>query len=185
MRGGGRAGGEAFAGRGAGGIKVGHEAPDVGGIEKVDRGHGHKIGIAQKLGAVAEGATHGLREKVQFGGGVGAEGGDVVRLDHAEHLEQGDAGGGGRGHGDDFMAAVGAADGLALDGAQGGEIGGGDEAAVRGHVGREELRGLAFVKLARALGLQAGERRGEFGLGKNFAHAVVIAVAQEDAFRFG
>ena len=52
-------------------------------------------------------------------------------------------------------------------------------------IGSEEVSGLAFVEIFRALFLNAFESAGEVGLFEGFAEFVERAVFEEDAFGFG
>ena len=178
---GGFTGSEAVARCGFGGVEIFHETGEISAVEKPRGGNVHEIRVAEEFSAVAEGAAHDFDEEVVFRGGVGAELGDVKGLEHAEHLQQGDAARAGRGHGDDLVAAVVAAQGRALDGGITFEVGEGDVAAVFGHGVGDEAGGFAFVKFARAVFLEAGEGGGELGLAPEDAGLVKRAVGEVDA----
>jgi hypothetical protein len=77
---------------------------------------------------------------------------EVVAAEHVEHLEQRDASARRRRHGDDVVAAIVATQRDAQLRFVVREIGGGDEAAVRAHVGDDAPRGFARVEVARISG---------------------------------
>ena len=107
-----------------------------------------------------------------------------MRLEHRQHLEERDATGAGRGHGDDVVAAVGAEQRCAFGDVVGLQVGEGDEAAVFLHGLGDEAGGRALVEFARAVFLEAGKRGGEVGLYPEIARFPESASVEENLFRF-
>ena len=73
-----------------------------------------EIGIAEVVRAIRVGALHRLGHQVDRVSGPTAHLRDVVALEDVEHLDDRDAAGADRRHGDHFVAAVGALDRHAL-----------------------------------------------------------------------
>ena len=101
----------------------------VAGVEQA-LGHRHEIAVGHVAVAVGEGEARGVADDAPAFRIVGAEGGNVERLDHAEDLADGQGAGGGRTHAADRKIAIGRADGRTLLHDIGGEIFGGEPARI-------------------------------------------------------
>src|SRR6185436_12114103 len=99
---------------------------------------------------------------------------------HLEHLDERDASGGRRRHGDDLVAPIGAAQRLADGGLVRAQVFGGDDAAVRLHRADDQPRGVALVEVARIL-FDPCQHAGELRLHEDLAGFVEASVALVDA----
>ena len=133
---------------------------------------GVEVGIAEVERAVRIGPPHRLRHQVHVRRRAEAVPGEVVALKDVQHLDERRASRTRRGHRKDLVAAVFAPDGLAHHGAVVLQVLEGDEPAVRGHLGGQELRGLALVKPRRAVLQDPVEAVGQVGLAEDLAGLV-------------
>ncbi len=108
----------------------------------------------------------------------------IVALKNIQGLDQHDTAGGRRRRADDFVSAIGAANGLALLHFVVRQILGGNQAATFLHCRGKFARQCAVVEIVGFLG-DALERAGEVGLAENLSRLVVVAIALEDAARLG
>ena len=144
--------------------------------------HFHEIRIAKENRAVGIGALHRLDQVVQRLR-VAPDLAEIVALQNVEHLDQADAAGGGRRHGDDVVAAVCAAYHPALDGLVGGEIPRGHDAAGLLHSFGDLPRDAAAVESPWPACGDGAQCFGEITLDEPVAFIERFAVLEEDRGR--
>ena len=167
-------------------VRVDGVAPG-GGVFLVDElrdGNFGEVGIAHEVGAIIEGAAKGFGFEVNGLGGAVAGFREVEAFEDIEDFDERDSSGRWRRRADDVVAAIGAANRLALFDFVGGEVCGGDKASAFMN-GRSQFAGHGSVVEGVGIFGEAFEGAGEFRLLENFAWLIVVSVAQENALGFG
>ena len=141
-----------------------------------------EVRVAEVFGAVSVGKLHRFCHEVDGFRGVGAARAQVVAFEDVEDLDDVDATGGGRRHGDDLVAAVVAAYWLAFDGAVVAQVFSGHRATCVFDGGDDFFGGFALVEAVAALFGDAAQGGGEFGLFQGFAGLQRRAVCVEEDF---
>ena len=122
-----------------------------------------EVGIAHKFGAIVEGAAEGFGFEVDGVGGAVAEFREVEAFEDIEDFDERDSAGRWRRSADDVVAAIRAANGLALFDFVGGEVGGGDQASAFVDGRGQFARHGAVIELVGIFG-DAFQGAGQFGL---------------------
>ncbi len=162
------------------GVDGGAPGCGVFGIRHLLEGEIVEIGVAEVVRTIHVGSAEGFGDDVDLGGAaVGTQFREIVAGEDVEDFDEDDAAGGWRGRGDDVVAAIVAADGVALFYLVGGEVFGGDEASAGLFCIGDLMGHSSVVELVGVFG-DAGESGGEFGLLEGVAFFVEIAVALED-----
>ena len=147
-------------------------------------GHGGEVGVAQVVGAVLVGAAEGFGDERNLLRRTIRQEGELVAGEDVENLNQHDSAGRGRRRGNDLIAAIAAGERCAVLHFVSREVGGGEQSAALLDGGGKLGRHRTFVE-ARGIGGDALQGAGELRLREAVAGPQIIAIALEDAARFG
>ncbi len=138
-------------------------------------------GIAEEGGAVRIGEFHGLDREMQSQRFIRCE--IVIAFEDVEHLDQDHAAGGGRGHGDDVIAAIAAAQRRALDGRIGSEILRRHHATGAAHGSGDLFSDRTLIEGARPLARNGGKGVCKIALHQRVAGGKKLAVGTAENLR--